>query len=48
MLGAVIGLTNVVKPESVLKVLEHRIPKGFLDTSRQAIDLGLGLAKTKL
>jgi 2-oxoglutarate ferredoxin oxidoreductase subunit gamma len=45
MLGAVIGLTNVVKPESVLKVLENRIPKGFLDTSRQAIDLGLGLAE---
>lgn len=47
MLGAVIGLTDVVKPESVMKILESRIPKGFLDMNRQALDLGLGLAMQK-
>lgn len=47
MLGAVIGLTDVVQPESVMKVLESRIPKGFLDMNRQALDLGLSLAKRK-
>lgn len=47
MLGAVIGLTGVVQPESVMKVLESRIPKGFLDMNRQALDLGLSLAKQK-
>ena len=43
MLGAVLGITGVVRPESVMKVLETRIPKGFLDINRQALDVGLGL-----
>lgn len=47
MLGVVIGLTDVVKPESVMKVLENRIPKGFLDMNRQALDLGLNLVMQK-
>jgi len=45
MLGAVLGLTSLVRPESVMKVLETRIPKGFLETNRQALDLGVGLGK---
>lgn len=45
MLGAVLGITNVVRPESVMKVFETRIPKGFLDINRQALDLGLGLGR---
>ena len=44
MLGAVIGLTDLVRPESVMKVLENRIPKGFLDLNRQALQIGLDLA----
>ncbi|OGP63246.1 MAG: 2-oxoglutarate ferredoxin oxidoreductase subunit gamma, partial [Deltaproteobacteria bacterium RBG_13_49_15] len=31
MLGAVVGLTGIVKPESVMKVLEDRIPSGFIN-----------------
>ena len=45
MLGVVIGLTDLVRPESVLKVLETRIPPGFLDINRQAMKLGLELAE---
>ena len=45
MLGAVIGLTDLVRPESVLKVLETRIPRGFLDMNRNALQLGLDLAE---
>jgi len=43
MLGAVIALTELIHPESIMKVLEHRIPKDFLDMNRQALDIGLAL-----
>ena len=43
MLGAVIRLTDLVKPESILKTLENRIPPGFLELNRQALDLGMAL-----
>ena len=43
MLGALLGLTKLVKPESILKVLETRIPPAFLDVNRQALELGMGL-----
>ena len=43
MLGAVVGLTDLVKPESIMKVLEQRIPSGFIDMNRQALELGLEL-----
>jgi len=45
MLGTLISLTEVVAPESVMKVLENRIPPDFLDINRQALDLGLALGK---
>jgi 2-oxoglutarate ferredoxin oxidoreductase subunit gamma len=43
VLGTVIALTELVKPESIMKVLAHRIPKDFLDMNRQALDIGLAL-----
>jgi 2-oxoglutarate ferredoxin oxidoreductase subunit gamma len=45
MLGAVIGLTKLVRPESIMKVLETQIPPSFLDINRQALDLGLKLSE---
>ncbi|MDP2645354.1 MAG: 2-oxoacid:acceptor oxidoreductase family protein [Desulfobacterales bacterium] len=45
MLGAVIGLVDLVKPESVLKILTVRIPSGFLELNRKALYLGMDLAK---
>ncbi len=44
MLGAMLGLTHVVKPESIMKVLESKIPAEFLDMNRKALDIGLRLA----
>lgn len=44
MLGAVLGMTDLVRPESVIKVLETRIPPSFLDMNRRALQLGLELA----
>jgi 2-oxoglutarate ferredoxin oxidoreductase subunit gamma len=45
MLGAVIGLTKLVHPESIMKVIETQIPSSFLDMNRQALDLGLKLGE---
>ena len=45
MLGSVIRMTELLTPESIMKVLETRIPPGFLDMNRQALDLGLALGE---
>ncbi len=43
MLGTLIGITGLVKPESVLKVLAKRIPEDFLAMNERALDIGLTL-----
>ena len=45
MLGAVISLTDLVKSESIMKVLKNRIPGSFLEMNRNALDLGMTLAE---
>lgn len=45
MLGAFLGLTGIVRAESVVKVLESKIPPDFLDMNRKALDIGLRLAE---
>lgn len=45
MLGVVVGLTGLVNPESILKVLKERIPPGFIEMNQQALELGLELGK---
>ncbi len=43
MLGAVIGIAELVTPESIMKVLETRIPRDFLEMNRKALDVGIEL-----
>jgi len=43
MLGALIGITSIVRPESVLEILKERIPPDFLAMNQRALDLGLVL-----
>ena len=43
MLGVVISMTQLLKPESIIKVLEARIPSGFLEMNRQALNLGIAM-----
>ena len=43
MLGAVMAMVDLINPESIMRVLENRIPADFLDLNRQALELGLGL-----
>jgi 2-oxoglutarate ferredoxin oxidoreductase subunit gamma len=47
MLGVVVSLTELVQPESIMKVLETRIPADFLELNRTALDLGLALLNHK-
>ena len=42
-LGALLGITQILEPETVLQVLEQRIPKDFLEMNQRAFDLGLVL-----
>lgn len=45
MLGAVIALFGLVRPESILAVLETRIPPAFLDINRKALELGMQMVR---
>jgi 2-oxoglutarate ferredoxin oxidoreductase subunit gamma len=45
MLGAVVALTELVKPESIMSTLSERIPGSFLEMNRKALNLGMELAK---
>ncbi|MGD2099601.1 MAG: 2-oxoacid:acceptor oxidoreductase family protein [Desulfobacterales bacterium] len=45
MLGVVIALTGLIKPESIMKALEKRIPADFLDLNRKALELGIKLVE---
>lgn len=42
-LGALLGITGLLEPETVLQVLKERIPKDFLDMNMRALELGLVL-----
>ena len=45
MLGVVISLTELVKPGSIMNVLEQRIPADFLEMNRSALDIGIQLGE---
>lgn len=45
MLGAFVQLTQLVKKESIMKVLKTRIPSGTLELNRQALEIGVRLAR---
>ncbi len=45
MLGALIGISNLVKPASILKVLETTIPEDFMEMNKKALELGLAMGK---
>jgi 2-oxoglutarate ferredoxin oxidoreductase subunit gamma len=47
MLGVVIGLTDVIKPDSIMKVLETRLPKHSLALNRKAMELGVQMGAEK-
>jgi 2-oxoglutarate ferredoxin oxidoreductase subunit gamma len=48
MLGVVIALTGLIKPDSIMKALENRIPADFLDMNRKALEIGRKLGEAKI
>jgi len=44
MLGALIGLTGLVKAESIIKVLESKIDPQLMEFNKKALEIGLQLA----
>lgn len=45
VLGVMIGLTQLVKTESILRVLETKVSPDLMDVNRRALELGLGLVE---
>lgn len=45
MLGALVTFLKVVRPKSIMKVLETRIPFAFLQINQDALDLGIKMAE---
>lgn len=46
VLGVLIGLTELVRPASIRKVLQSRLPQSALEPNHQALDLGLALIRS--
>jgi 2-oxoglutarate ferredoxin oxidoreductase subunit gamma len=46
ILGALIAITHLVQADSVIKVLEIKIPPAFLSLNRKALELGLKIGKS--
>lgn len=47
MLGVVIGLTDMINPDSIMKVLETRLPEHSLALNQKALELGIQLGAEK-
>jgi 2-oxoglutarate ferredoxin oxidoreductase subunit gamma len=46
VLGALLSLTDLMSPESSMKVLETRTPSAFLEMNQEALDLGMEMGMT--
>jgi 2-oxoglutarate ferredoxin oxidoreductase subunit gamma len=45
VLGALLGITALVKPESIMKAIQERVPKDFIAMNSDALHIGLELGK---
>ncbi|OGR22157.1 MAG: 2-oxoglutarate ferredoxin oxidoreductase subunit gamma [Desulfobacterales bacterium RIFOXYA12_FULL_46_15] len=45
VLGALIGVSKLIKPDSILKVLETTIAEDFMDMNKKALDLGFEMGE---
>jgi 2-oxoglutarate ferredoxin oxidoreductase subunit gamma len=43
VLGALIGMTEMIRPKSVMETIAERVPSSFVDMNNRAFDLGLVL-----
>jgi 2-oxoglutarate ferredoxin oxidoreductase subunit gamma len=47
VLGAMLGLTRLVSTDSILKVLETKVPSELLQFNKTALEVGLGMTKAE-
>lgn len=45
VLGALIGATDICKPESAISVIEDAMPPAFFDMNKKALEIGITLGK---
>lgn len=45
VLGALLGIQEIIKPESVLSAVADRVPRDFVDLNNRAFDIGLVLGR---
>ncbi|MCK5837448.1 MAG: 2-oxoacid:acceptor oxidoreductase family protein, partial [Desulfobacula sp.] len=45
MLGTLIGISELIRPESIVKVLERTIPEEFMEMNKKALALGLEMGE---
>jgi 2-oxoglutarate ferredoxin oxidoreductase subunit gamma len=45
VLGALIGIADLVKPESVMKTIADRVPKDFIEMNNTALSIGYELGR---
>jgi 2-oxoglutarate ferredoxin oxidoreductase subunit gamma len=45
MLGTLLGISKLIDPQSILKVLETTIPKDFMEMNKKALDLGISMGE---
>ncbi|MFV0439336.1 MAG: 2-oxoacid:acceptor oxidoreductase family protein [Desulfopila sp.] len=45
VLGALIGLAELVRPESVMKVIGDRVPRDFIAMNQKALEVGIELGR---
>ena len=43
MLGALVGITDLLKPTSIMDVLKTRIPEDFIEMNKEALELGMDM-----
>ncbi len=41
VLGALVGLTGIVKPASVMSIVRDRVPPDFIEMNQRALELGI-------
>lgn len=45
MLGALIGITDLLKPDSIMQVLKSKIPPAFIHMNQKALEIGMDLGR---
>ena len=47
VLGALLGITDIVRPASVMEVIKTRVPTDFVAMNNRALDIGLVLGSNR-